>query len=504
MARRVVQPHRVPKSRVFDGSHAARDAYGLLDHRPIDKVNTLLATRQHQEIAWLHCVTNAAKFSARMPISLVTGAVPVDLFRKWATLAGTWAVTNANSSAFIACSADGWYPDDKTFLHANGTTTYVGSATQSAYAGANFPAVGAFATGAAGLALGDVDANFTSSTVSGTEFINIGSALLLSAKQPASGDDQFSGEIMVFRTLDPERAPISGQAPLTLWEAAKEEGSLYQAARWGIKPSGRFYLKQTAQGGSVPESVSVNQLQIHPTPLSVEAYKWQRIGAKTLNTTGNPVNNSIGVFIAANPGTLFSVEWVGVWQAERYASSKISYARPAYGDSNESILSNLAATASKTFMPGFETHIGVPAATAVQQLLKDQPGFAQQLLDKGSGALSDILKGKAAMDLFNGAKSYLSGGASVAEEAGFAGGISGGGRVFGPNIVAGPGYRGPIVEEVEEAGARAGENLLLEGGTAAETAASTGARGLLTGIESVGESVLPYLEEGVEFAAMLL
>jgi hypothetical protein len=367
-------------------------------------VNILGDTTQ-QEVAWLLTVMDPARFGARVPISMSTGAVPVTMYRATNETTAPVETSTATGEAFVMCNTDGWYGALST-LHIDGAASNVGVGTAATYAASVFPT--AYGATTVGLAMPDVSANFTSSATTGTEYMQVGSSLQLFTVMPPAGAEEFTGLVTVFRTLDPERYPIYGAAPAALWTQATQQSSMIHAARYGIDPDGSFFLKETAANGGVTNSKRVGSLNVANLPLTVQAYQWQRIGAKTLSTVVDP-HCTLGYYIQAPANTVLRARWISVYQSEMYPSSEIRKTQEAYGNSTSSSLTSYV-TNLLPWQKGGMKPVGTPSrplatvGSAIQNAVANNPGLGQAIIDHGSQALQGVAAAGGAKTLWDGLK----------------------------------------------------------------------------------------------------
>jgi hypothetical protein len=287
----------------------------------------LLGSVEEQETAWMLAVTNCKDHAARIPISQVTGAVPVDLYRRTEFASTT---TNAAGEGFIMTQPDVWNTAGlittastmAALLHPDGVASTYGSSTGSTYAGTTFPAVGVLAVGVTALQLGDVSSNFVAGA-DGTEYIQVGKISSLRAKQVANAaaDARYSGVVTAFYSVDVERYPIVGVDPAVLRAQAEAQDASVFAMRYIITEDGLFVPEDE------PRATVLSEISTASMPLSSEAYQWQRIDGYYASTTYTAAHCDAGFHIEAPSGSQFELETTMLWQTERYASNKVAPAK---------------------------------------------------------------------------------------------------------------------------------------------------------------------------------
>lgn len=468
---------------------AAGDAKHATRRGAMSKMVSLLGSKQAQETAWLHCVSDPANFAARVPISEVTGVVPVDIWRGDATV---YPTTNGSGQAFVMSGTDRWY-NDTPQLHANGITAGVGAYTGATYGSSSFPTAGSLQTGTSIVPLGDLSSDFTAST-DGTEYIQVASSLSLVAERPAAAATQgFVGNVYCYYTIDPQRFPIVGTSPATIIDASQKAGSAYSVAQYGITKSGKFFLKAVNGRPVTGPTVVASALHMFVAPLSVDAYKWQRI-------TGNPVLNIpdkcvLGYFIDNPSGAVFKAVWTSVWQSERYPSARVvsgnfnhtdPQSRPEELGSLAYIMNGLvngAQNLASGHALGTNSATYAPTLATIQNASKT-PGFMNQLINQGSNALNGYLQGKALGDAYTSAKNWWNAGGKGVMEL--------------PQ--ANPVSSGPIITEITESEAGRIPGLIGLPSSVAEP----GGEAIPLMLEAakpatgIGEQILQFLETAVE------
>lgn len=367
------------------------------------KVVNLLGSRELQETAWVAAFSDCESHAARVPITQVTGAVPVDLYRV-STFANV--TTNSSHHGYAMMNTDAWHEGyvgagaGTAHLHADGATAYFGAVTGSTYTGATymqFPAsTDTAATGGVSLlSVPDISSDFTSSTISGTEYISVGIRLSIRAVMPPSGVDRFVGEVWAITTLDPERAGIAGAYPSSIYSDSLKQGSLYRVAKYRITGSGLFVPVEEAVRGdeaSLEDAHGVGELHLYETPLSTGAYKWRRCGAPALQSTAGYA--TVGFYVNATSGTVLQVRATELWQAERYASALVRRV-PAAPSAYSTIvgLAGLVDQVAQHAIPGLTGGLSTGVAATLGHAAT-QPGFGAQLtngLTSGINQLSNLV-----------------------------------------------------------------------------------------------------------------
>lgn len=428
---------------------------------PIKKTQKLLASKQFQEIAWMHCVMDPAAYAARMPITQVTGAIPVDLYRARAYQAGP-ALTNASGVAFASAWPDLWHFDsgNQALLHTDAAAdTAAGTYTTTGYLASTFPPNGVCPAGAGSLILGDVSADFTDTASAGTEYIQVGVQLSLEMVLPSQANDKaFEGEVWAFTTLDPERYPINGANPTDLAIQAQEESSSYSCAIYGINPNGSFTFKRDSRGRTGGQD-TLSVLKLVAVPVSTGAYKWQRIGAVATNPVSTTASGScVGFFITSPAGTTYRTIYTSVYQTEKYPTALIRPHRPAYGNSPIGDLVSIASQAANS-IAATQGHLNpahVSGASVLDHYTQSQPGFGSKVWEGGKEVLSGIVNSGLLSTLWNAWKSNGSTMSSLPSS----------------------GWNGPTIEE-------------LPNGVSSSSATRPS---WITEAEEVGEDVLPLIE----------
>jgi hypothetical protein len=368
---------------------------GRRRHPAVRKVINLLGSREVQETAWVSAMLDCERYAARVPITQVTGAVPVDLYRVSTSALGT---TSASGVGFVGTCPDSWYHDSLSgfsggpmgHLKANGGTAFFGYATGAAYAGTSFPAASVTLSpptaGITGLAVPDISADFDATANLGTEYIMVGCKTSISMVSPPGGQDRYVGEVWAIYSLDAERAPIESAAPSTIESESLKNGSLYRLSKYKITGSGLFVPIEEAVRcpveGYVLDEGATGELSISPIPLMTGAYEWRRCLAANYQT--KVAYPDVAFYVYAASGTSFKVRHTALWQAERYASALVRPERPYSIASAVNTLQNLGLQAAEMMRPG---HVG-GLNTAVASTLgnaSQAPGFLSQLSNNLSG-----------------------------------------------------------------------------------------------------------------------
>lgn len=318
--------HKGKEKNAFERAPRSR-----LNNTPaLESVVGLLGDREEQEAAWIMAFLNPEAYAARIPITQVTGAVPVNLYRK--TLYGH-PTCNASNFACVATFAEGWHKAvggaaDYKYLRAGAdAATTPCTYTINSFVGttAPTPAVG-LPVGGQATSLGDVDTDFTSDANDGTEYIMVGCMLSLRCLSTPTGaaDEHYVGRVMVARTLDPERYDLMATTETTAKGWADEEDAQVQVAEYMITPEGGFRLV-TASGTSTEVLMELNATTI---PMSPEAYNWERItGASQVSAAATVPHADLMFYITGAPSQQFEARWTGLWQTERYPSHLVQRER---------------------------------------------------------------------------------------------------------------------------------------------------------------------------------
>jgi hypothetical protein len=304
---------------------AARAPKSRIKQKQLDKeIIGLLGSKEEQEVAWLEALLDPEAFAARIPITQVTGAVPVNLYRKSVF---HWAQGNANGFACAATFAEGWnnvagYVNQ--YMRANASAaSSVGTYTGATYVGSSLPAAAsALPTGASAMSLGDVDADFVDNANDGTEYIMVGLKLSVNSFSTSGGlaDEHYVGRVAVVRTLDPERYTLAGQNLSALKALADEEDSSIQIVEYLINPSGTF--TPVMGDGEVLGEISATII-----PVTKDAYEWRRIDAsKTTSTANTSPFFDLAVIFEGVASAKFEIRWTGLWQMERYPTHLVTSA----------------------------------------------------------------------------------------------------------------------------------------------------------------------------------
>ncbi len=312
-----------------EGNPVARAPKTRLKQKDLtEDVVGLLGSREAQEIAWIEAFLDPEAFAARIPISQVTGAVPVNLYRS-----SEFGFVTCNSSgfAFVGTFAEGWNNVESgniyKYLRANGSpATSVATMTGATYVGTTSPPSWAvLPAGASAMSLGDVDSDFTD-WAGGTEYIMVGCKLSLSCYSTNLGtaDEHFIGRVAAVRTLDPDRYPLHGKTLAQLKAEAEDEDSNIQIVEYLVNPNGSFSAIGPLQ------SEELTELSMTTIPLTRTAYEWLRINgtANTTNTTNTSPFYDIAFFAMNGGAQTFEVRWTGLWQCERYPSHLITRGNP--------------------------------------------------------------------------------------------------------------------------------------------------------------------------------
>lgn len=299
----------------------------------------LLGTKEEQEIAWLMALFDPEAYAARVPITQVTGAVQVDLFRQTQYAPVTIC---SQRFAWVGCFPDGWNAVTaagnalaETYLmgpSSNTTTciTYTNSLYNQEYA----PPAGTPLAGLTGVS--------TVSNVScspdfqvgeeGTEYIMVGNKLSLQVEElpGATADQVWSGRVLAARTLDPERYPLTGLTISQLEALVTTQDAQVAFVEYRITVDGMFV--PIGPAGAVP----VPEISLVSLPLAKEAYVWRRIlNAADDNQAPWAVTYTIpyadiAFFIEGPVDCTFQARSTRLYQTERYPSNRV-VSQPAPG-----------------------------------------------------------------------------------------------------------------------------------------------------------------------------
>jgi hypothetical protein len=371
------------------------------------EANALFADAQKALMTWGECVAHPfSPVKGVLPSSEKDGIVLQDPYTKH--MFGYIECGNgagSGSDGLCIYQFDCWAsivanPDDNyTILQPNGATSYPLFVSRNMTTGAAFPAEGAAVGGVnAGVALGDVDPNITSSagvnTNTGTEFAQISGGLRIMA-QSTTVADGFQGELFRVSTRDPITSPIQGQTLDDLRAAAAVPGSNIFVDRFKITQDGLF----AAMDGTISSYVEVVGV-----PLSRDSWRIHNV---------SPAGNSVTTMIAGQVGfyvrgvatgggvdsTYFTVEAVSNYGIERYPSARVVRALPQfpvpYGQltSMASALAHAVAGIKKPTLSG----IPVGQAAGLVSAITDTPGYGKAILDAvkkyGPGLLQGLMEG---------------------------------------------------------------------------------------------------------------
>lgn len=436
------------------------------------KITKLLTTKEEQQVAWSYAVSSGGDIVARMPVSEVSGLVPVDMYKfrlNNTVMVGTGGI------GFCMMYADGWHRADGYgttigYLHADGATAYSGSySSTSSWAGSAFPAIGAFGVNTAGITIPNISSDFNSDGDVGTEYIQVACKCELAAQTSAAANGQFKGIVAACYTEDPERYPIVGKALYTLLSDAAKPGSGLHVALYRITNNGLFvpyHLATVDADGRVTDEGAHSSLHMVGIPQTVDAYKWSRIGYQTLGTSVLGVESMGFLVFGATPGDAFMATTQYLYQTERYGSYKVTkdmWGAGAFG-STGSELSSIFNNAAALFNPGtgMPTHAG---ALSVVGNAAGKPGVWSQIVEHGPDSISNVIQvGGKAWDLI---------------------------KQYGPGILGAVGS----VAGVPGAG---------QLGSFLTPAAMSGSLGPPPYLQPGWVEVLPEVEEGIEFAAEIL
>lgn len=371
-----------------------RTRAGRKPKHAVQKVVNLLGTRDQQEIAWIAAMTDCERYAARVPITQVTGAVPVDNFRISSSVLGA---TNSAGASFVGTCPDHWYHDSMGTaipmgqLHANGGAAYFGAATGASYAAGTWPTASSSmtvpATGVVPIIVPDISADFQAAANTGTEYIMVGNKLSISMINPGTGNSAYWGEVWAITSMDVERAPIQGASPSAIESDSLKDGSLYRLAKYKITQSGLFVPEELAvRGEEAPfkDDFGVASLSVHSTPLMTGAYKWRRCEAANYQVAfGYP---NCAFYVYAPSGTGYKVRHTALWQTERYASALVRRT-PVYSlnSSTVSQLANLASQAYQMAQAGKSGGLHTAVASSLLNAAGQTPGFLNQLANNIQG-----------------------------------------------------------------------------------------------------------------------
>lgn len=413
LERAVHKAHRDASERVRGGSHHKRKP-------KVSKVVNLLGSREVQETAWVAAMLDCERYAARVPITQVTGAVPVDLYRVSTSALGA---VNGSGLGFAMSNPDEWHTGysgavsagyNSAQMHANGATAYAGCVTGATYAGLSFPADSTSLTappaGVTGLIVPDISSDFVSNEEVGTEYIMVGCKTSLSLVSPGAAD-RYVGEVWAISSDDIERAPIAGETPSSLESNALKQGSLYRISKYKITGSGLFVPVEEALRGeeaAISDTGGVGELSISSIPLTTGAYEWRRIGrswhaGSNLQVAAGRADKAF--YIYAPSGLSFKIRHTILWQAERYSSALVRRSGPPGMMSAVNSLTNLGLKAAQMITQGRPGSLSTAVASTLANA-SDVPGFLSQmssniqglgnLINTGgqiAGALQGAIKG---------------------------------------------------------------------------------------------------------------
>lgn len=362
------------RRRLAPSVHGTDKAYALAaSHIP-----RLLTSTEEQEAAWLLAIADPSKVAARIPTSEVTGAVPVDLWRK--TVQKTFKA-DTSGNAFVLSAPDAQSQDGTGavygLLHESGVDATCATVSDgSTVLAGTFPAFGALPLGAVAVGIGDISNEFTSDSATGTEYIMVGcvTKLRTAAVASAAADAAFNGRVKAFYTADPERYPLLGQSPDDLEALSEEQGALVTMREYLITRDGEFVPYDDESTDPIQELSTVS------LPVTTDAYKWRRCGAVSLAPmTGVVTCPNVAYWINGPASTWYEIELTYLWQTERYASNKVV---DNSDDSPHPLLAPAGFTIDNSHgYEGYTDPQGVFHGGALPFNLQGQPGYkGMQLL----------------------------------------------------------------------------------------------------------------------------
>jgi hypothetical protein len=307
----------------------------------------LLGDTELQEAAWLMAVSNCRDFAARIPVSQVTGVVPVDLFRKTVTCELT---TNASNAGFFMAMSDAWQnyilsSDAYGILGADTNANSYATVSDASWLSGALPGQGIpLPLGTQAALIGDVSGDIVENASNGTEYIQVGALHSIAALQvaAAAADARYSGRLSVFYTMDTDRAPLQGQTLSQLLASSREANGMIRAREYNILENGNF-LPLDGPDNQAP----LSSVDLAPIPLNNESYAWQRVGENPVITNATIVSADSCFFVEAPSGTTFEVSSTYLWQTEKFGSYQV---RPTIsGITTSGIIQDL--------LPGFTNNI---------------------------------------------------------------------------------------------------------------------------------------------------
>lgn len=288
----------------------------------------LLGDTELQEAAWLMAISNCREVAARIPVSQVTGVVPVDLFRKTVTCELT---TNASNAGFFIAMSDAWQSYSANtlaygILGADGNENTYGTVSGATWVSSAIPADAiALPIGVSAALIGDVSGDIVSNANNGTEYIQVAAIHSISALQvaAAAADARYSGRLTAFYTIDAERTPIQGQTLAQLLALSREENGMVKAREYNILPDGMFMPLDGSELQAPLASVN-----LVPLPLNNQSYTWERVGGTPsvngVTGSGSTVLSADSCFFVEAPsGTTFEINTTYLWQTEKFGSFQV-------------------------------------------------------------------------------------------------------------------------------------------------------------------------------------
>jgi hypothetical protein len=286
------------------------------------RLQDLLSTKDIQELLYQNMV--ASPFTApavRMPVTLLTGAIPVSLWK-----VNTSTSMTANSSGFCCASMEGdmWY--GKPILGPDSSTGTMSTHTFNTYVGTTTPAVGSAAVGVSNTALPDVSPAFTSDANSGTEYIHLAGGLAVYCEAPGNDPPTWSGNVLIVNTDDPNKSPLTGLTQTQLYAAAAKDGSDYQLSEFKVTQSGLFVPVFRADAhsnypGAVGDAGAVGAIGGTIFPLVHTAYDWNIVNTARVSTIQKP---SLMVIAYNLPSSaVLKITLCSIYMTERYGSYEV-------------------------------------------------------------------------------------------------------------------------------------------------------------------------------------
>jgi hypothetical protein len=284
------------------------------------ELRAMLGSRPKQEVAYLRSLAKPwSRYKARLPVTMDTGLVPVDLFT---VEVYSSMVANSSGASFITYEPDGWYEDQ--FLGEDGATGKPISKTSSGYVGDTSPAIGSVATGVGMISLPDVSADIAVDSDDGTEYALVSTGIAV-APQEAADADGFRGLLHVITTKDPERYPLTGLSVASLRTAANVPGSQYTFRTYRFTRDGLLVPKKIAimnVDGTVLNTGGVPSVGQSCIPITREGFSWHQCTGTPTATIAAPSVLIAQEYAPENQRVSLDVIWN--YQLEQFPTNRVT------------------------------------------------------------------------------------------------------------------------------------------------------------------------------------